>query len=80
MPILLKNINAEVLYIPSGEIKLATNIIAESQISDYINIHGFIAFLQNYKNVYNLEYLQSPLRHGLKNQYNLETTILEINY
>jgi hypothetical protein len=80
MPILVKNVKGSVLDNFTGNINCFSSIIALVQFEDYINLNGFIAYLQNFKKVESVTQLEKPLSFGLKNQYNLPTTILEISY
>ena len=80
MPKLIKNITAELLPYYTSNLYFVTTLVGEVQGEDYINLNGFIAYLQNFKQVEYLEYLEKPLTFGLKNQYNLATITLEISY
>lgn len=80
MPILYKNIQAEILQNYMGDVYIFTNLSALVQFEDYINLNGFIAYLQTFKKVVNYTYLTKPKTFGLKNQYNLPTITLEISY
>jgi len=80
MPKLIKNIRADVLDYFTGNLYYVTTLSAVVQTEDYININGFIAYLQNFKRVEFLEYFNKPLNFGLKNQYNQPTINLEISY
>lgn len=80
MPKLIKNIEASVLDYFTGSLYYVTTLTASVQTEDYINLNGFIAYLQNFKQVSSLEYLSKPLNFGLKNQYKKPTVTLEISY
>jgi hypothetical protein len=80
MPILIKSIQGNVLDNVIGNVYCFSSITGEAQFEDYINLNGFIAYLQNFKRVETLTKLEKPLKFGLKNQYNLPTTTLEISY
>jgi len=80
MPQLIKNIKAEFLPFYDGEIKTLSIIKADAQFEDYINLNGFKAYLQTFKEVETVTTFQTPLTFGLKNQYNLVTTTLQISY
>ena len=80
MPKLIKNITGSILDNYTGSIYFFSSLSGEVQFEDYIDMDGFVAYLQNFKQVDYLEQLQKPLSFGLKNQYNLPTTTLEISY
>lgn len=80
MPKLIKDIRADILDYFTGDLYYVTTLTATVQTEDYINLNGFIAYLQNFKKVGYLEYFQKPLTFGLKNQYNQPTITLEISY
>jgi hypothetical protein len=80
MPKLIKNIKADILDYFTGDLYYVTELSGVVQDSDYINLNGFVAYLQNFKRVDYLVYFQKPLMFGLKNQYNQPTIILEISY
>jgi hypothetical protein len=77
---LLKKIQGEVLPNVIDDIRLITSVSGEIQQEDYINLNGFIAYLQNFSNVDLETKLQTPIEFGLPNTYNIETKTLEINY
>ena len=80
MPRLIKNISASVLNNYSGGISYYTTISSDIQFEDYINLNGFIAYLQNFTKVQNLIKLQKPSSFGLKNRLNIKVKILQISY
>jgi hypothetical protein len=80
MPILVTEVTAEVLPNYLGELYFFTNLSGEVQFEDYINLNGFIAYLQNLTQVETLTYLPKPMNFGLKNRYNVPTYTLEISY
>ena len=80
MPIVIKNISASILDNYIGNVYLFSTLSGEFQTEDYVKLGGFTAYLQNFKEVNYVEKLQKPLAFGLKNQYNLPTTTLEISY
>ena len=80
MPILVTKISAEILDNFTGSLYAFSSVSAEVQFEDYINLNGFIAYLQNFTEVQYIEYLNKPLKFGLKNQYNVPTYTLEISY
>lgn len=80
MPKLIKNITADVLPFYTTDLSYVTRLTASVQTEDYINLNGFIAYLQNFKEVGLLEYLDKPLMFGLKNSYRIPTITIEISY
>jgi hypothetical protein len=80
MPVYLKNIEAKIIEPYNGELTYATSVAASIQFEDYINLNNFIAYLQNFKNVSEVEYLNKPLEFGLKNNFNSQITTLQISY
>jgi hypothetical protein len=77
---LLKKIQGEFLPNVIDDIRLITSVSGEIQQEDYINLNGFIAYLQNFSHVELETKLQTPIEFGLPNTYNIETKTLEINY
>ena len=80
MPILIKDIKADILQNFVSDLYFFTTIQSSVQTGPYINISGFIAFLQDNVNTKSILTLEKPITFGLKNQYNLTTTTLEISY
>ena len=80
MPQLIKNIEAEFLPSYDGEIRVFSTVTGSAQFEDYIDLESLKAYLQNFKQVEELTTTQKPLMFGLKNQYNLETTTIQISY
>lgn len=80
MPQLIKKIEGELIDTITNDVNLINSINGEIQEEDYINLNGFVAFLQNYTQVETIEKLIKPLNFGLINQYNIPVIILEIDY
>lgn len=80
MPILIKDIKAVVLDNYTTNILYYTTLSSEIQFEDYINLNGFIAYLQNFTQVESLTKLNKPITFGLKTKYNLKTNFLQISY
>ena len=80
MPQLLKKVQGEVITNTIGNVSFIFGVSGMIQQGDFINLNGFVAFLQNLNYVDELTKITSPLEFGLKNTYNIETTSLEINY
>ena len=78
MPILLKNIEGQILdnfEITTTLLKSVEGFYGEE---DYINLGGFEAFLQNFKQASSVIDLTVPATFGLKN--NTDFVILNISY
>lgn len=80
MPQLIKHIKAEFLPSYDGNIKAFSIVTGSAQFEDYINLNGFKAYLQTFKNIDEIIPIETPLTFGLKNQYNLKTITLQISY
>lgn len=80
MPILITKVTAEVLDYITDKIYFVGNVSGDIQFEDYININGFIAYLQNFTMVNYVEKLIRPLKFGLINKYNQTEVTLEISY
>lgn len=80
MPFYIKKIEGVILDTYLTEASFVTELKAELQFEDYVNLNNFIAFLQNFKQVESIEKIEKPFNIGLKNQFNLETITLEISY
>lgn len=80
MPQLIKNIQGSVVENIIGNVNYVIGVSGEAQREDYINLNGFVAYLQNFSRVMTLTELQVPLEFGLKNKYNVEMNTLEISY
>ena len=80
MPQLLKNIKGSIVENIMGDINYVIGVSGEIQREDYINLNGFVAYLQNFTRVMSLTEMQVPSEFGLKNTYNVEINTLEISY
>jgi len=80
MPQLLKKVQGEILTNTIGDVNLITSVSGEIQQEDYINLNGFVAYLQNFYRVELAVELVTPMEFGLPNIYNIETKTLEISY
>jgi hypothetical protein len=76
----IKNIQGEVLTNVIDDIRYISNVTAEIQREDYINLNGFIGYLQNLSRVEETAALVIPQSFGLKDSYNKTMVTLEINY
>jgi hypothetical protein len=80
MPQLIRNIQGEVLTNIVADIRYISNITGEIQREDYINLNGFIGYLQNLTRAEETSALTIPQSFGLPNSYNKTMVTLEINY
>ena len=80
MPILINSINALILDYYTTNNNRVNSLNSSIGIEDYVNLNGFIAYLQNFSKVTTIENVESPMSFGLKNQFNTSTIILEISY
>lgn len=80
MPRLINNIEATLINDITGDVKLIYSVIGEFQQEDYINLSGFIAYLQNLNKTPKTKKLVKPLLFGLKNKYNLPINNINIDY
>lgn len=80
MPRLIRNIEgSELTYIESN-IQYITSIVGVVQQEDYINLHGYVALIQNLTQTENTQGLIKPLKFGLPNLHNIPMITLEIDY
>jgi hypothetical protein len=80
MPYLVTKVEGKVLDNFVGGIYVFSNLSGQVQFEDYIELNGFIAYLQNFTQVGYVEKLVKPLNFGLKTQFNLPTQTLSISY
>jgi hypothetical protein len=80
MPKLIKNIQGEVLTNVIDNISYISTITGEIQQEDFINLNGFVAYLQNLTKAEETTALTIPQSFGLQNSYNKTMITLEINY
>jgi hypothetical protein len=80
MPQLLKKVQGEILTNTIGDVTFVTSVYGQIQGEDYINLNGFVAYLQNFSRVELAFELVTPMEFGLPNTYNIETKTLEISY
>lgn len=79
MPILVKNIEANLLDNFSGEI----NLLSVSSVigsDDYFKVFGIEGYLQNFTKVVESEKYNRPDTFGLKRNKDKEFRLLEISY
>jgi hypothetical protein len=77
---LINKVQGQIYTVFTGNIDNLYSISGEIQQEDFIDLNGFVAYLQNFTRVYSLENLQNPINFGLKNSYNIPMVTLEINY
>ena len=80
MPQLIRNIEGENLTYVESNVYYVTYITGEIQREDYINLHGYNAYLQNLTQTDYTEAMTMPLNYGLKNPQNIATITLQIDY
>jgi len=80
MPQLIKNIQGSVNPYLTGNVYYVTYMTGEIQREDYINLHGYTAYLQNLTQTDYTEAMTMPLNYGLKNPQNIQTITLQIDY
>jgi hypothetical protein len=80
MPQLIKKIEGEVFSFTVGDVIFNNQLIAQVQQEDYVNLNGFIAYLQNLSKANDTYLLTKPNNFGLKNNFNLDVKNLEIDY
>jgi hypothetical protein len=80
MATLIKNIEAKFYDNHTTNVKYVKSITSNLQKEDYIDITGFIGFLQNFSKTEETYLLETPIEFGLKNQYNIPLTTLTIDY
>jgi hypothetical protein len=80
MPILIKDIKGEIITTTNGVINYYSSVVGQIQQEDYVNLNGFVAYLQNLTRAEVTVALEKPLKFGLVNQNNLPIETLLINY
>ena len=79
MPILYKQIQGEVFTEKIGSVSFFKSIEGEIQGEDYINLNGFVAYLQNFTKIDYTAALIKPNLFGLTNN-NIPIITLNISY
>lgn len=77
---LIKNIEGQYITETIGSVSLSNNIIGQIQQEDYVNLNGFVAYLQNLTKTEVTEALTKPLSVGPLKRYNREILTLDIDY
>lgn len=80
MPQLIKKIESDLTNDIGNDVILVKSVIGELQEEDYINMGGFVAYLQNFSKTEHTSELTQPYPYGLKNKYNLQLKTLNIDY
>ncbi len=80
MPQLINNIEGNIYTVTTGEVTTLKPITGSIQQEDYVNLNGFIAYLQNFSKIEYTEALITPSNFGLINSNNIPTVTLEIDY
>jgi len=77
---LIKQINGEFITESLGSITYINSISGEVNLEDYINLNGFIAYLQNFSRIETTSSMTQPIKIGLVNSNNIKMVTLEIDY
>ena len=77
---LLRNVQGEVYPNIIDSVQYVSNVYGEIQQEDYVNLNGFMAFLQNLTRAEETAALQIPLSFGLKDTHNETMVTVEISY
>lgn len=77
---LIKNIQGVFYDNPTSNVNYLKSIDSTIQQEDYIEIYGFIAYLQNFTEIPKTNLLKKPLLLGLKNSNNIAVINLNIDY
>jgi len=77
---LVRDIQGEAYPNVIDNIVYLSSISGEIQREDYINLNGFVGFLQNLTKAEETAALTIPLSFGLTNTYNKNIVTLEISY
>lgn len=80
MPKLLKNVEGKIFDSYTTNVTYVSSVTGEVQQEDYINLGGFVAYLQNLTEVQVTSRLTKPTTLGLKNTRNLQVVTLNIDY
>jgi hypothetical protein len=80
MPQLVRNIEGQAYLVTTGNVTAFKSISGEIQQEDYINLNGYVAYLQNLTKAEYTEAMIKPSLFGLVNRYNVPMVTLEINY
>lgn len=77
---LINNIEGKIHTVTYGDTYAYKSISGEMQQEDFINLNGFVAYLQNFTRIETTENLNNPMNFGLKNSYNIPMITLETTY
>ena len=77
---LIKNIEGIVYNNIIGNVTLVKSISGVIQQEDYINLNGFVGYLQKLTRTEQTSALTKPFNFGLPNKNNITMVTLEINY
>jgi hypothetical protein len=80
MPQLIKKIEGQIFEEISNEVILVKSVSGQLQQEDYINMNGFVAYLQDLTRVEFTAALSVAVQFGLKNKYNIPLVTLNISY
>jgi hypothetical protein len=80
MPVLLKTINASFLDLYDSNLIYYSTLTSDIQKDIYINLPGFVAFLQNFTYVQTINSLNTPMNFGYKIASNTKIKKIGISY
>ena len=78
MPYFIKNIGGQVFDNLETTINLSSNIRAEYGMGNYITLHGYVGFLQDFSQVVSVELIPNRSTYGLAGSKNIIE--IEISY
>lgn len=77
---LIQKISGSLLPYVVNNVSYVTSIIGTIQEEDYISLHGYVAYLQDFVNTEYTQALNKPLVYGLPNTDKLKIVTIEIDY
>jgi len=80
MPQLITSVVGNVYTNTTGSVMYVNSVVGTIQQEDYIDLNGFIAYLQNLSKAEDTSGLVNPVNYGLKNSKNLEVKEIKIDY
>ena len=80
MPQLITSVVGNVYTNTTGSVMYVNSVVGTIQQEDYIDLNGFIAYLQNLSKAEDTSGLVNPDNFGLKNSKNLEVKEIKIDY
>lgn len=80
MPQLIKSVTFNIFGSVEGDVSYQKALFGDVQQEDYINMNGFVAFLQNFTQVETATKLNTPIPFGLQNINHIPVVTLNISY